>query len=245
MNDDAPLQMPALRGAEAGDGWREERLRYRVQPRDKPKFNSVLDAETVFGKEGGETAVTTRTCEPENGETVLELSVTMDLGHAHFEDRFEASWSEGLVARRLRRTVGEARYKDIAFDRSPFPLPPATYPEVLTPFLLRAQPFDAERRALYAWTSDRFVARVYYERHGKPKDIELPFGSAKAIQSWLYPDLNDWVSMPSVLTKMSKPFLPRYAMWFDAEPPRRLLRFEGSYGPPGAPEIVLELLGAG
>jgi hypothetical protein len=30
-------------------------------------------------------------------------------------------------------------------------------------------------------------------------------------------------------------------MWFDASAPHRLVRFEGPYGPPGAPEILLEL----
>jgi len=58
----------------------------------------------------------------------------------------------------------------------------------------------------------------------------------------MYPDLNDWVKMGTALTKLAKPFLPRYSMWYEPAAPNRLLRFEGSYGPPGAPEIILELV---
>ena len=49
--------------------------------------------------------------------------------------------------------------------------------------------------------------------------------------------INDGVKLPSILSKLAKPFLPKYHMWF-AE---KLVRFEGPYGPPGAPEIILEL----
>lgn len=239
---DEPLQMPSLRAQPAADGWAEETLRYRVRPRDKPKFHTVLDAKTVFGPGSGGLSVVTRArLEPVEGETALELAVTLDLGGVHLEDRLDCLWSPGLVAGRLNRVVGEARKKDIDFPKSPFPLPATTYPEVLLPFLLRGQPMDGERRAVHAWTSDRFVARVYYESRGT-KSIEVPAGRLPATEVWMYPDLNDWVKLGSVLTRMAKPFLPRYGMWFDAEEPRRLLRFEGSYGPPGAPEIIIELV---
>ena len=48
----------------------------------------------------------------------------------------------------------------------------------------------------------------------------------------------------TIVTKLIKPFLPKYHMWFapSASGPHTLVRFEGSYGRPGAPEIVLELL---
>jgi hypothetical protein len=58
----------------------------------------------------------------------------------------------------------------------------------------------------------------------------------------MYPDLNDWVSLGSVLNRLAKPLLPRYEMWFEASAPHRVVRYEGAFGPPGAPEVVLELL---
>ena len=57
----------------------------------------------------------------------------------------------------------------------------------------------------------------------------------------MYSDLNDWVSLGAIVTKLARPLLPKYRMWFDAEAPHGVLKFEGPYGPPGAPEIVLEL----
>lgn len=233
--------MPRLAAAPGGDGWATETLRYRLRPREKPKFHTVLDAATVFGRGSGEAVVTTRARPPADGQTVLDIAVTLDLGGVHLEERFDCVWRSGLHAGRLLRVVGDARRKEIDFTKSPFPLPASTYPEVMLPFLLRAQPQDGRRRAAYAWTSDRFVARVYYESRGTT-ELALPAGRIRATEVWMYPDLNDWVKLGNVLTKMAKPFLPRYAMWYDADGPARLLRFEGSFGPPGAPEIVLELL---
>jgi hypothetical protein len=146
----------------------------------------------------------------------------------------------GIVASTLRHTVGDARQNLVELLKTPWPLPATTYPETLIPFLLRGQPRDGARRAMYAWTSDRFVARVYYESRAT-KVLDLPAGRIEATEVWMYPDLNDWVKLGGVLTKMVKPFLPRYEMWFETQPPHRLVRFEGSYGPPGAPEIILEL----
>jgi hypothetical protein len=65
-------------------------------------------------------------------------------------------------------------------------------------------------------------------------------GKRDAIEVVMYPDLNDWVRLGSVLSRLAKPFIPKYHMWFSPESPHDLLRFEGPYGPPGAPEIVLE-----
>ena len=57
----------------------------------------------------------------------------------------------------------------------------------------------------------------------------------------MYPDLNDWVPLGSMLTTLAKPLLPKYHMWFEEAAPHRVIRFEGAYGPPGAPELILEL----
>ena len=83
---------------------------------------------------------------------------------------------------------------------------------------------------------------MYVERvHKRATEITVPAGRRHVFEYIMYPDLNDWVTMGSVLTRLAKPFLPKYRMWFEASAPYRLLRFVGPYGPPGAPEIVLEL----
>ena len=118
--------------------------------------------------------------------------------------------------------------------------------ETLLPFLLRGIPLDGQRRSLYAWICDRFVAKVYYEVAHRERSISVPGGRFDAHEVVMYPDLNDWVKLGSVLTRLAKPFLPKYHMWFAPGPlghkgAHTLVRFEGPYGPPGAPEIVLEL----
>ena len=103
----------------------------------------------------------------------------------------------------------------------------------------RLVPLDG-RKSLYAWINDRFVAKLYVESAGR-ETIAAPIGKRETVKVIMYPDLNDWISLGSVLTRLAKPFIPKYRMWFDAAAPHRLVRFEGPYGPPGAPEILLEL----
>lgn len=236
-----PFALPRLEGEADDDGWTTEVLRYQVRPRPKPQFRTVLDARQLFTDGGlAEAEVTTRTREPVPGQTALELDVQMRLGSVHMRDQMKCLWRGGLVSEHLDRKVGEGRKKDIDFVQSPFALPSTTYPEVLIPFLMRGQPRDGARRSLYAWTSDRFVARVYYESR-KTKRLSVPAGEFAATEVWMYPDLNDWVAMGTVLTRLAKPLLPRYEMFFEAAAPHRLVRFEGSFGPPGAPEMIIEL----
>ena len=75
----------------------------------------------------------------------------------------------------------------------------------------------------------------------KKMRIDVPAGRFNAALVWMYPDLNDWIAMGSMVTRLVKPLLPRYDIWFEVSSPHRVLRFEGPYGPPGAAEIVLEL----
>ncbi len=124
------------------------------------------------------------------------------------------------------------------------PLPDAVYPEVTLPFLLRWQPFDGKARDLFAWINDRFVARVEYVSKGRT-ELELGGRTMPAMKMVMYPDFNDWVRLGKVLTKLAHPFIPKYHMWYEAEPPHALLRFEGPFGPPGAPEVLMELAGGG
>jgi hypothetical protein len=239
---DAPFALPHLVGTRGDDGFVTEVCRYRLTARPKPMFHTILDARRLFA-DGGTLAVTTRASErATEGEVALELEVDLEAGHLTFRDRFEGVWRGGVVARVLDRTVGHSRKEHVDFANSPYPFPLATYPDVLLPFLMRGQPCDGERRALYSWTCDRFCARVYYE--SRPKvTLNVPAGRIEAFPVIMYPDLNDWVSLGSVLTRLARPLLPRYEMWFEVEKPHRVVRFEGAFGPPGAPEVLLELLG--
>lgn len=239
----APFLLPVLTSKPGDDGWAEETVRYRVSPHPKPKFSSVIDVRSVFAEGDGRATVTTRVRRPIEGEVALDMRVLIELGRLQLEDRFEGVWRAGGVeAGKLHRVVGEGRRKEIDFQRSPFKLPAATYPEVLLPFLMRGQPRDGAQRSLCSWTSDRFVARVYYESRER-KTLDTPAGRMPSTLVWMYPDLNDWVALGNVLNKLAKPFLPRYEMWFEDAAPHRVVRFEGAFGPPGSIEIVMQLQG--
>ncbi|MBN8616070.1 MAG: hypothetical protein J0L92_36095 [Deltaproteobacteria bacterium] len=237
---DAPFAVPRVGGSVDADGWVEEVTRYRLTPRPKPMFHTILDARRIFS-DGATAVVTTRVREAAlEGEVVTTLDVRLESGSLRFHDHFEGVRRGGMVGQTLHRTMGPARDERVDFAHSPYPFPPSTYPDVLIPFLMRGQPLDGERRALYSWTCDRFCARVYYESKGKTM-LTVPAGRIEVAPVVMYPDLNDWVSLGSVLTRLAKPLLPRYEMWFEAAPPHRVVRYEGAFGPPGAPEVVLEL----
>jgi hypothetical protein len=231
--------LPKLTGAAGADGWVEERTAYRVRARPKPKFKTTVEARTLFGPDGSAMALTTRARPPAQdrpGEVVLELHAQISTPSATLHERMSCTWEDGLRAARLVREVGGARKYEIDFLATPFPIPHTTYPEVLLPFLMRGQPLDGQTRAAYAWTSDLFIARVYYEARGA--------ANVKGIATrevWMYPDLNDWIALGGVITKLVKPLIPRYSIWIEEAAPHRVARFEGSFGPPGAPEVVLEI----
>lgn len=212
---------------------------YVANPRAKKSFNTVLDAAELFDANGRSRVKTTVSA----GKVVIETDHALRGGA--IRETLELSTSAGLAAMRFHRVLvdetGEpSREEKIDFTRGPLRLPGSTYPEVMLPFVLRWQPFDTERRSLHAWIVDRFVARVYCEWRGRG-EITVPAGKIETLEMMMYPDLNDWVALGSMVNTLAKPLLPKYRMWFEAAPSRRVVRFEGPYGPPGAPEIVLEL----
>jgi hypothetical protein len=221
--------------------------RYRLTPRPKPVFRSVLDPRELLATGDGEAEVALT-----RQERGVEVRFEFPLRHGRVCETFTLVEGDGggLASERLLREVftagGDrlARREEVLFSDPALPLPRASYPEVMLPFVLSWQPFDGEVRDLFAWINDRLVARVDYHTVGEV-ELELPGGRREtAAKMIMYPDFNDWVPMGKLLTRLIKPFLPKYHMWFRREEPHTVLRFEGPYGPPGAPEIVLELLEA-
>ena len=218
------------------------RLSYRLTPRPKRSFNTVLDAQKLVDPDP-----TRRTSvHIDAGKDGARFSVSHPVIGGRIDESLTCeATGEGLMSRRLVRSVYDSegervRHEDVRFDAGVIPLPPQAYPEVVLPFLLSWQPFDGQTRSLYAWINDRFVAKVQYRSTGE-KSVEVNGSKRRAVEMEMVPDLNDWVPLGRVLNKLAQPLLPRYRMWFDPAEPHTVLRFEGPYGPPGAPEIVLEL----
>jgi hypothetical protein len=219
---------------------------YALRPREKRSFNTVLDAHKILA--GSTNPVSKVRYWDDKGDVVLSMDHPIADGRMREEIRLVRHGRGGLVAGSLGRELFDADGRMVRNEQVPdfrhekLGLPLATYPEVALPFLLGWTPHDSERRSVYAWINDRFIAKVYVEVHGR---TSLPVGgrSRDVVELMMYPDLNDWVSMGAVLTRLAKPFLPKYHMWYERKEPYRLVRFEGPYGPPGAPELVLELIG--
>lgn len=227
------LQPPRLRKIETAE--------YDIRARKTRSFKTVLDASKIL--EGGGRSIVTTT--PLSGNR-LEVSLEHKLARGVIHESCRFACGEGLTTLDLDRSLtdggeGPCREERVDFTRGHLGLPEDVYPEVMLPFLLRAQPFDGERRAAHAWVVDRFVARVYFESR-KHTTTRVPAGDFRTVEVLMFPDLNDWVPLSGLVTRLAWPFLPKYHMWYEVDAPHRLIRFEGPYGPPGAPEIVLELV---
>jgi hypothetical protein len=216
-----------------------EVCRYTAKPRPKPFFKTVMDAKRIF--DGATATITTK---------VVGTSVEIRSHHVtaigQISEVATLDATSTLVMQTLTRTQCDSsgrtvREESVDFGSSAVLLPARSFPEVLLPFVLRGQRFDGTRDYVFSWTNDRFVARVYFEVAKRGVKLDVAAGSFRAHEVVMYPDLNDWVPLGSVLTTLAKPLLPKYTMWFEDEAPHRVVRFEGAYGPPGAPEVVLEL----
>jgi hypothetical protein len=224
------------------------KVNYAIRPRDKRSFHTVLDAHKLLSSSASRTSVVEYA--HEGDDVVLRMEHPMGDGRIHEELRLRRR-PDGLVARALSRQMRDAsgglvRGEEVPdFHQDRIGLPHATYPEVALPFLLGWIPADGARRSVYAWINDRFIAKVYIEVASARATLTVGGQTREVVEVEMYPDLNDWVAMGAVLTRLAKPFLPKYHMWYERRAPHRLVKFEGPYGPPGAPEIVLEMAAGG
>lgn len=238
---DAPLDAPAHD--------LDETLTYAIAPRPKRMFHTVLDAHDLLPSGRDYRAKVHTRVATVDGERRVTLTTEQQLAQGTMREALTCALhrSGGLRATAMLRTFtsasgAELRRETADFSPGALPMPADLYPETCLPFLLRFAPRDKHRRSVHAWISDRMVARVYFEVEGSAT-LTVPAGRFDVSLVRMYPDLNDWVKMPRMLAELSKPFLPKYHMAYEAKAPHRLVRFEGSYGPPGAPELVLELVG--
>jgi|CZKU01.1.fsa_nt_gi hypothetical protein len=219
--------------------------KYAIFPREKRAFHTVLDAHKILA--GSNDPVSEVRYARAGDEIVVGLDHPIADGRLREEMRLvPARDGEGLMMKAMTRQVFDATGQIVRnevvpdFRHDSLGLPLSTYPEVALPFLLAWMPLDGQRRSVYAWINDRFIAKVYVEVEGR-KSVTIGGTSHDAIEVIMYPDLNDWIPMGAMVTRLVKPFVPKYRMWYARQAPNRLVRFEGPYGPPGAPEVVLEI----
>jgi hypothetical protein len=221
-------------------------LQFSLRAREKKSFNTVLDAHTLLAGSG---RAQSDVVYADDGDDVV-LTMNHPIGEGRMTEEIRLARQGGhLVTRSLHRELLDAAGTPLRkehvpdFGHAKLGLPQAIYPEVALPFLLAWMPLDGQRRSLYAWINDRFIAKVYIEVEKARASVAIGGRTHEAVELVMYPDLNDWVPMGTLLTKLARPFLPKYHMWYERSAPHRLVRFEGPYGPPGAPELILERLG--
>jgi hypothetical protein len=230
-------------GLPPGDA--EQVSRYVITARPHRSFHTVLDAHNLLDPARTHLAVVTTRITREGNGGRLSVGLEQQLRGAVVREELECEARPTLRALTFERSMVddqgvECRAERVDFTRGPLKFPGDTYPEVCLPFLLRGAPFDGQRRSVHAWIADRMVAKVYYEEH-KPVTLTVPAGRFEVREVSMYPDLNDWVQLGRVISELAKPLLPKYKLWYEKAAPHRLVRFEGPHGPPGAPEIILEL----
>jgi hypothetical protein len=217
--------------------------RYSIFPREKRAFHTVLDAHKILSATNN--PVSEVRYSRAGDEIIVALDHPIGGGSLREEMRLVPA-GDGLIMRALSREMFDAGGTVVRREHVPdfrhesLGLPLATYPEVALPFLLAWMPLDGQRRSVYAWINDRFIAKVYVEVEGR-HSISIRGTSHETVEVIMYPDLNDWIPMGAMITRLVKPFVPKYRMWYARQAPHQLVRFEGPYGPPGAPEVVLEI----
>jgi hypothetical protein len=231
------LGLPAIVG--------EETSRYVITARPHRSFHTVLDAHHLLDPMRTHLAIVRTKVTREGAGGSVEVSLEQHILGGVMHERLVCEARPALRATRFTRSVlddagVECRAESVDFTRGPMRFPADTYPEVCLPFLLRGTAFDGQRRSVHAWIADRMVAKVYYEEH-KPVALTVPAGRIETREITMYPDLNDWVKLGRVISELARPMLPKYKLWYERAAPHRLVRFEGPHGPPGAPEIILEL----
>jgi hypothetical protein len=229
---------------------REETYRYHLRPRPKPQYHSVVDPQRLFGGAGrqGSVALFRTWTTNDSGSTRMFFHTRLELPEGVADEQVGFGIRERLVVTEsVERKVFNAqgrlvRDEHVDFHQGPYQFPLDLVPEVYAPFLMRVNPAPPQRRSFHSWISDRFVARIWYELRRKRVTVEVPAGRIECSEILMYPDLNDWVPLGNVLMALAKPLLPSYHVWLALDPPHPVIRFEGAYGPPGAPEVVVELL---
>jgi hypothetical protein len=221
---------------------------FKVTPRPKPSYFNAIKASDLL-EPGSDRPMQLSITDTRAGgaRPTIAFDIEYPLARGRILESSTLTVSDqGLVPFQFERSVfnleeQQVRHERVHYHDRTIPLPPATYPEVLLPFLLGWTPFDGKVRSLFAWITDHFIARVRHRSLGRTR-LALSSGRVEAVEVILYPDFNDWVRLGNFLSRLVSPFIPKYHMWYEAEPPHRLLRFEGPHGPPGAPEVVLELI---
>lgn len=127
------------------------------------------------------------------------------------------------------------------FDDPSVVYPEETFPVVLAHHALRGSEFRRGNSFSFLALIQPMVIVRLFVRVGDVEEVEVPAGRMKCHRVELKPDISTMMSLPSFLTKLLQPFMPRYHIWYSVEASHPLVKFEGNLGGTGAGEQVWEL----
>ncbi len=147
------------------------------------------------------------------------------------------------LVREITKFSGEkALTYELNFDNLSKAYPEDTYALEVRTFLFRGLDMTRKSKFRYNWwTSEKAVVPWYI----KPKSIRkiaVPAGTFNCYEIEMYIDIAGFVNRGGYLNKIVNPFMPDFSMYFDVTPPHHFVHYKGPIGPPGSPEVNLDLI---
>ncbi len=184
-----------------------------------------------------------------DGEKVIMIGESIDRDVGSFIVTIEFKEKDGRLQqiRSLKEIIKFSGEKvlvhDVDFEGLGKTIPEDSYTGEIMTFLFKGLNMTPKSKFSYHWwASDRSVFPMHLKVK-KPKEITTSSGTHRCYPIELSPmNIAEFLNKGDYLNTIITPFLPDTIMYFDANPPHHFVYYKGSFGPPGSPEVVLELV---
>jgi hypothetical protein len=102
----------------------------------------------------------------------------------------------------------------------------------------------SKESSFHLWLSDQSVVRMRLKRMNK-EQIKIALGEFPCVKIRMVADVQSVMPVGKILALLIQPFMPEFHFWIWEEKPYTVLRAEGALGPPGSPQMLMEVLELG
>jgi len=95
--------------------------------------------------------------------------------------------------------------------------------------------------SFHLWMSDQSVVRMRLRRMNKERVI-IALGEFTCVKIRMVLDVQSVMPLGKVLALLVQPFMPEFYFWLWEQEPYPVMRAEGALGPPGAPQMLMEVV---
>jgi hypothetical protein len=99
----------------------------------------------------------------------------------------------------------------------------------------------SKESSFHLWMSDRSVVRMRLKRIHKER-IRIALGEFTCVKIRMVLDVQSVMPVGKILALLVQPFMPEFYFWLWEEEPYPVLKAEGALGPPGAPQMLMEVV---